>query len=69
MTRKEDREALAARLALFKSRYLRKAQPDYDPNDRCYDREVEELMKRMDPAELDALLRGEDAEYEEGPGS
>jgi hypothetical protein len=31
VTRKEDREALAARLAIFKKKYLRKAYPGQDP--------------------------------------
>ena len=41
MTRKEDREALAARLAIFKKKYLRKAYPGHDPNELGYDREIE----------------------------
>jgi hypothetical protein len=32
----------------------------YDPNDRQYDRKLEEEVKRMDPRELDALLHGDD---------
>jgi hypothetical protein len=40
--------------------YRRKAEHDHDPNDRGYDREVERRIKRMDPQELDALLRGEE---------
>jgi hypothetical protein len=34
--------------------------PGHDPNDRRYDREVERRVKRMDPEELDAMMRGED---------
>jgi hypothetical protein len=30
-----------------------------EPNDRKYDRELERAIKRMDPAELDGLLRGD----------
>jgi hypothetical protein len=32
----------------------------YDPNDRQYDRELEQEIKRMDPQQLDALMRDED---------
>ena len=31
-----------------------------DPNDRHYDRELEQQVKRMDPQELDDLLRSDD---------
>ena len=31
-----------------------------DPNDRHYDRGLEQQIKRMDPQELDDLLRGDD---------
>ena len=34
-------------------------RPGWDPNDRHYDRKVEEEIKRMDPQELDELLRDE----------
>jgi hypothetical protein len=40
--------------------YERKKRPGHgEPNDRQYDRKLESAVKRMDPAELDALLRGE----------
>jgi len=31
--------------------------PAFDPNDRQYDRKVERTVKRMDPRELDAIIR------------
>jgi len=31
-----------------------------DPNDRHYDRELEQQVKRMDPQELDDLMRSDD---------
>jgi len=37
--------------------YARKAQKRQEPNDRDYDRKLEERVKRMAPEELDALLR------------
>jgi hypothetical protein len=39
--------------------YARKKQPGQEPNDRGYDRKLEREIRRMDPAELDELLRGE----------
>jgi hypothetical protein len=35
-----------------------------DPNDRHYDRKLEREIQRMDPSELDALLRDEDDDVE-----
>lgn len=43
----------------FLRRYGRKKQKNWDPNDRTYDRRMEERIKHMDPEELDRLMRGE----------
>jgi hypothetical protein len=43
-------------LATFLKQYGRKAQRATEPNDRCYDREVEASVKRMPAEELDRLL-------------
>lgn len=40
--------------------YAKKAGPGGDPNDRQYSRQLEELIKHLDPEQLDALMRGED---------
>ena len=53
-------ERLAGQIGTFMRQYRRKAERGHDPNDRGYDREVERRIKRMDPQELDALLRGEE---------
>ena len=34
----------------------------WDPNDRSYDRKLEEKMKRLSPEDLSDLLSGEDIE-------
>jgi hypothetical protein len=47
----------AEALALFSRQYARKAQKKKEPNDRRYDRRVEQRAKRMKPEQLDALLR------------
>jgi len=54
---REHRARVAAELGLFVRQYARKAQKRQEPNDRDYDRKLEERVKRMAPEELDALLR------------
>lgn len=56
---KRDRKKLAARIGVFLRQYGRKTRPNWDPNDRDYDREIEKLVKQMDPAEFDRLMNGE----------
>lgn len=53
------KKCLTSEIAVFMRAYGRRG-PSFDPNDRRYDREVEEIVKRMDPRELDAILRAED---------
>ena len=48
---------LAQELGVFLKQYARKAYKNIDPNDRTYDRNIEKLIKRMDPQELDRLMR------------
>lgn len=57
LNRVEKRALKATQLQLFAKQYARKAQPNFDPNDRRYDREVEAEIKRMNPDLLDELLR------------
>jgi len=56
---KRDQKKLKARIAVFLKQYGRKTHPNWDPNDRAYDREIEKLIKQMDPEELDRLMNGE----------
>ena len=52
-----------AEIATFVQQYARRAQKGWDPNDRHYDRDVERRVSRMDPLELDRLMReDEDAD-------
>ena len=52
------------RLTEATARYLRqigrKAQKGEEPNDRGFDRKLDEKLKRMPPEDVDALFRGED---------
>lgn len=56
--RREGESALDA----FIRKYQRKRQKGVEPNDRGYDRELEEKVKRMRPEELDELLHGAEEE-------
>jgi hypothetical protein len=51
---------LRSNIGDFMRQYQRKAQRGVEPNDRQYDRKVEEEIKRMDPFELDQLINGTD---------
>jgi len=56
-----QRRALkSATLQRFMQEYGRKASSRFDPNDRRYDREVENAVKHMKPDELDRLLRDDE---------
>ena len=63
MSRRKQRRA--AEVPTFMKRYMRKRPLRGEPNDRKYDRKVEELVKRMEPVALDALLRGDEGESNE----
>ena len=48
--------------------YGRKKRPGKgEPNDRKYDYAVQQRVRRMDPRELDGLLRGELSDEPDGP--
>ena len=56
----ERRRRLAGDVAVFVHQYARKRGPKgLEPNDRNYSRKVEELVKRMEPEELDYFLHDE----------
>jgi hypothetical protein len=56
VSRREDR--LRSRLAAFLREYGRTSRrPGLDPNDRQYDRILEREIKRLDPHDLDRLMR------------
>ena len=59
---------LEAEVGIFVQKYARKKHAGHDPNDRTYDREVERVIKKMDPRDLDELLRGELDEDDAPPG-
>ncbi len=61
---RERRKHLAADIAMFVKQYARKAPKHGEPNDRKYSWRVEQLVKRMNPEELDLFLREED-DFEE----
>jgi hypothetical protein len=56
----QKRALKAATLERFVQQYARKAQKKTEPNDRGYDREIEQAARRMRPESLDLLLRNDD---------
>jgi hypothetical protein len=62
MLPKRTKSHLAAQLGRFVQQYGRKATKGWDPNDRGYDRKLEEKIKRLSPEDLSDLLSGEDVE-------
>ena len=60
---KSKREKLLeTKLGEFVQKYKRKAHAGHDPNDRSYDREIEQKIKNMSPEEFNNLLYGEENE-------
>ncbi|WP_020407205.1 hypothetical protein [Hahella ganghwensis] len=57
MKSKRDKK-LEGDIGAFIKQYRRKAQAGWDPNDRSYDRKLEERIKHMSPEELSDLLYG-----------
>ncbi|NHZ97595.1 hypothetical protein [Massilia sp. CCM 8734] len=60
MLPKRTKSLLAAQLGRFVQQYGRKATKGLDPNDRGYDRKLEEKIKRLSPEDLSELLSGDD---------
>ena len=56
----QTRALKVAGLRVFMRQYGRKAQKRTEPNDRRYDREIEQAVKRMAPMTLDRLLRDDE---------
>ena len=56
---------LEGEIGTFIKQYQRKAQARWDPNDRRYDRKLEEKIKHMSPEELNELLYGSEDDWVE----
>jgi hypothetical protein len=59
---KKNRDTLSRQMGAFLQQYQRKAQKGREPNDRLYDRGIEQIIRKLKPEELDVLLNGEDDE-------
>lgn len=46
-------------IGAFIKQYQRKSDPHIDPNDRRYDRKIEQKIKRMKPEKLQKILYDE----------
>jgi len=62
MLPKRTKSLLSAQLGRFVQQYGRKTTKGSDPNDRSYDRKLEEKIKRLSPEDLSELMSGEDVE-------
>jgi hypothetical protein len=60
MKAREKKERLAAETAVYLRQIGRKAQKGQEPNDRGFDRKLDEKLKRMRPEDVDALIHGVD---------
>jgi hypothetical protein len=49
-------------MGAFLQQYRRKAQKGQEPNDRLYDRDIEQIIRKLKPEELHALLNDEEDE-------
>lgn len=58
---------LKGEIGAFVQQYARKHYPNHDPNDRRYFREVEKIVRRMRPEDLDALMHDDPDEASEQP--
>jgi hypothetical protein len=56
----QKRALRAADIRLFVQQYGRRVAPGCDPNDRSYDREIEQIVRRVSPEELDRLMRDDE---------
>jgi len=56
----QKRVLKAETVRTFVKQYGRPAQKGIEPNDRRFEREVEQTVRRMKPEDLDALLRDGD---------
>ncbi|MGS0572676.1 hypothetical protein ACQR5V_16785 [Xanthomonas oryzae pv. oryzicola] len=59
MSGKSKKDKMAREVGVFMQQYQRKAQRHTEPNDRRYDRKLEERLKRLPPEELGELLSWE----------
>lgn len=58
----EKKQRLAAATARYLRQIGRQAQKGQEPNDRGFDRKLDEKLKRMRPEDVDALFRDGDDE-------
>jgi hypothetical protein len=57
---KNRKNQLASKMGAFLQQYRRKAQKGQESNDRRYDRNIEQTLRRLKPGDLDALLNGDE---------
>jgi hypothetical protein len=56
---KKDKEEIGKRIGVFLQQFKPRAQKGQEPNDRRYDRAIEQYLRKLNPEDLDVLLNGE----------
>jgi hypothetical protein len=59
---KRTRQYVEGQIGEFLRLYRKRSQKGCEPNDRRYDRGIEEYLNRLSPEELDVLLNGDEDE-------
>jgi len=55
-----SKKKIKSDIGVFLKRYKRKSHKGNDPNDRSYDRKLEERLKKMNPEDLSKLMNDEE---------
>jgi len=53
---KREKQAIATRIGAFLQQYRRRSQKGQEPNDRGYDREIEQALRMLRPEDVDAII-------------
>ena len=62
-----DSKKIKSNIGTFLKQYKRKSDKNIDPNDRSYDRNLEEIIKKMKPDELFCLMYDGDDDFVDAP--
>jgi len=55
-----SKKKIKSSIGSFLKQYRRKSDKHIDPNDRSYDRKLEQIIKKMDPEELSKLMNDDE---------
>jgi hypothetical protein len=55
-----NKKKIKLSIGKFLQQYKRKSTKSFDPNDRSYDRKLENIIKKMDPEELSEMINDDE---------